>query len=446
MAQGRIGVLSSPKLLAVIERCASLPDVRAEVRKNHDDNLWWPRAVEDWRLRMLFAGWSTRISYNMISSYQRVVARANSLGYQALCMLSDAELQEVVGPLGLFGTRKEYLHSLHGFLEELQSRDVSPLDLGNDELISLIAAGVKGAGFKVAQCAVLYAKGYHCGVFPVDSGMKDMLGPCLGMHLPNTPAAHEVMRHAIEEILHLHSSELRRLVIETGYEDLSIPQDRAPLWWAHLVLIYFKRRYCNKKTPSNCPLLGLRTFGCEIGSMCDRVAPRKGGFPIIVLEGIDCVGKSTLAEDLRSLGYEIVHCEYNPHHVDIFAHYERLIRDAVVPTVFDRSFISEMAYGRAVRDGSRLSDAQFDALLALLAERGAALLLLREDQRVLLPRLSADSDDSHEHVSRCDRLTAEYNNCLETIRKYLPVYEIVPSQTPRANLLRHVVDSMSSWQ
>src|ERR1017187_6986839 len=102
MAQGRIGVLSSPKLLAVIERCASLPDVRAEVRKNHDDNLWWPRAVEDWRLRMLFAGWSTRISYNMISSYQRVVARANSLGYQALCMLSDAELQEVVGPLGLF--------------------------------------------------------------------------------------------------------------------------------------------------------------------------------------------------------------------------------------------------------------------------------------------------------------------------------------------------------
>lgn len=446
MAQDRIGALTSAKLLAVIEHCARLPDVRTEVRKNHDDNLWWPLAVKDWRLRMLFAGWSTRISYNMISSYQRVVTAASSLGYDALCMLPDVELQHVITPIGLFGTRKEYLYSLRRFVEDLQTTYAAPLDLPNDELISLMAARVKGAGFKVAQCAVLYAKGYHCGIFPIDSGMKDMLGPCLGMHLPSTPAAHEVMRHSIERILRSHASELHRIVADTGYDDLCIPHDQAPLWWAHLVLIYFKRRYCNKKTPAMCPLLALRPFGCQIGSMCDRAVPRKGGFPILVLEGIDRAGKSTLAEDLSRLGYSVVHSGYNPYHEDIFTHYARVIADTAVPTVFDRSFISEMAYGRAIRNGSRLSETEFCKLLALLADRGGALLLVREDPLTLRSRLAGGTDVDRENLDRADRLASEYDNCLTTARKYLPVYEITPSDVPRAKLLKYVIDSVSSWQ
>jgi hypothetical protein len=66
---------------------------------------------------------------------------------------------------------------------------------------------VKGAGYKVAQCAILYAKGYHCGIFPVGSGMKDMLGPCIGFELPKGALAHNIMRKQIEHLLNARSTD-----------------------------------------------------------------------------------------------------------------------------------------------------------------------------------------------------------------------------------------------
>ena len=72
--------------------CALLPFVRREVIKNHDDNLWWPLSVTDWRLRMAIAGWSTRISYKMISTYQSVVGKVNHIGYERICSMPNEEL------------------------------------------------------------------------------------------------------------------------------------------------------------------------------------------------------------------------------------------------------------------------------------------------------------------------------------------------------------------
>lgn len=43
-----------------VQRVATLPEVRAAVEANHDDNKWWPTSVEDPRTRMLVAGCSTR--------------------------------------------------------------------------------------------------------------------------------------------------------------------------------------------------------------------------------------------------------------------------------------------------------------------------------------------------------------------------------------------------
>jgi endonuclease III-like uncharacterized protein len=264
------------RLFEIVKICASLSSVRYDVLRNHDDNQWWPLAIDDWRLRLVVAGWSTRISYNMISTYQAVIYRTQSIGYDRLCTVSDEELASIVTPLGLVHSRLEYFRSVHNFLKQSGIEERTIVETNNDVLIELLAESVKGAGYKVAQCAILYAKGYHCGIFPVDSGMKDMLGPCIGFELPKGAMAHNVMRKQIEHSLNERLTDYIALAHQLGYGHLSLPKDQAPTWWVHLVLIYFKRRYCNKHESQACPLRSDRNLGPYIGTMCDRHNPYPG--------------------------------------------------------------------------------------------------------------------------------------------------------------------------
>lgn len=439
-----IGALSANMLFEVIKICSQLSKVREEVIKNHDDNKWWPLSVEDWRLRMVVAGWSTRISYNMISTYQQVVRTVNTIGYDCLCIMSDLELQELVGPLGLSNSRIRYFKSLKNFLDELEATGQVLIEMPNDFIIEMLANNVKGASFKVAQCAVLYAKGYHCGIFPVDSGMKDMLGPCLGLQLPKGPIAHEIMRKHIEGLLNSRATEYYELTRSLGYEELAIPKDKAPIWWAHLVLIYFKRLYCNKRTPELCPLRADFKIGKCMGAMCDRQYPQVGGFRYIILEGVDKTGKTTVAEELKKIGYTIIHSPYNPSHLDIGQHYRILINEASTPVVFDRSFISEMTYGQVIRGKSRLSQAQFNALLALLSEKDCIVLNVKAEKDVIQKRLLSTQGEHASVLINLEQMIAEYDKWMEKVADFVPVYDIYPSTVPKNLLLGYILGVVNS--
>ena len=89
------------RLHSFVTRAAALPDVKAAVEANHDDNRWWPIHVQDWRMRMAVAGWSTRVSYDMIGTYAGVVTQANALGWRKLTTLNDESLTRLVRPIGL---------------------------------------------------------------------------------------------------------------------------------------------------------------------------------------------------------------------------------------------------------------------------------------------------------------------------------------------------------
>ncbi len=438
-----IGSLTNEILCDVISTCANLPEVRREVFKNHDNNLWWPTTTKDWRLRMVIAGWSTRVSYNMISTYQRVVSDAINIGYESLCRMSDEDLENIVGPLGLFTARRDYLKSLKQFVDELKDQAVSPFEISNDDLIDMFARRVRGANYKVAQCAVLYAKGYHCGIFPVDSGMKDMLGPCLGLHLPRGPVAHEIMRKHIETILNTNSTDYYNLALRTGYGELSIAENIAPIWWAHLVLIYFKRLYCNKKNPIQCPLRSDSNIGECVGAMCDRNVPRIGGYPYVVLEGIDCVGKTTVAEKLKAMGYKVYHSMHNPDYINIVSHYQTLINESTAPAVFDRSFISEVTYGRAIRKQSRLSESDLRSLLELLSKKHCIIFYLKEDKEIVRNRLLDSQNNHRDIIVHLDNLISEYDECMKIVSDYMPVYEIHPTTVPQDHLISHILEIMN---
>jgi hypothetical protein len=236
----------------IVARVAALPDVREVVEANHDDNRWWPQHITDPRIRMVVAGWSSRVSYAMVDTYGRVVADANTLGFENLVALSDRQLAELVRPIGLPAARIRYLRSLVDFLDRLANEGIDPYTVNSDELISRFANEVHQASFKVAQCAVLYARGYHSGVIPVDSGMVTRLAPVLGLDLPSGPVAHERMRIALQACVHDRPRDYRTVVDQHNYA-VTIPDAVAPTWWAHLVLIYFKRLYLNRPHPRLCP-------------------------------------------------------------------------------------------------------------------------------------------------------------------------------------------------
>lgn len=234
----------------LLTRCALLKDVRCEVIKNHDDNLWWPLTIDDWRLRLLIAGLSTRISYSMINTYRFVISNMETLGYEAVCQMTDQQLYNLLAPLGLHSTRAGFVRSMASFIHSHEHL-YDLVNLPNDELITLIRTHVDGADYKVAQCCTLYAKGYYCGVIPIDSGMKDKLARCFGLRISHRPAGHEEMRREIENLV--SQIDTRQIALQTGYNNLRFPKAGPLTWWTHLILIYYKRLYCNRPGPV-CPI------------------------------------------------------------------------------------------------------------------------------------------------------------------------------------------------
>lgn len=238
------------RLVAFVDAVAGLAEVKAAVEANHDDNRWWPTSITDPRLRMTVAGWSTRVSYAMIGTYSRVVLHADRIGYDALTGMTDADLAALVHPLGLPAARIAYLRSLSRFLRQQGPGAVGDADA--DTLIGRFAASVDQASYKVAQCAVLYARGYHCGVIPVDSGMVTKLAPALGIRLPKGPIAHERMRLRLQACVTGQPGGFRELVGRHAHQ-VTIPAGVLPTWWVHLVLIYAKRALFNRPDPRLCP-------------------------------------------------------------------------------------------------------------------------------------------------------------------------------------------------
>lgn len=241
--------MTQEKIKEILSICSSMPNVKEDIFKNHDNNMWWPLEVEDYRKRLLIAGLSTRISYNMINSYRKVIDELNSYSYDEIRNMPEEELINIIKGLGLSNTRYKYLNSMIKFIDSYEKELQEKSD---DELIKLIADNVNGASYKVAQCCVLYMRGYYCGIMPVDSGMKDVELPCMGFDEYKNAIGHDILRKQLQELV--KDNDMTDIIEENGYDSLNIPDYQNATWWAHLVLIYFKRHYCNKHNPGECPL------------------------------------------------------------------------------------------------------------------------------------------------------------------------------------------------
>ena len=249
--------MTKEEIKQILDICSSMNEFKEDIFKNHDNNMWWPLEVTDYRKRLLIAGLSTRISYNMINKYRKVIDDLNTYTYEEIKNMSRVELVNIIKGLGLFNTRYKFLSSMIEFIE---NNKLTLKKESNDVLIEKIAKNVNGASYKVAQCCVLYMRGYYCGIMPVDSGMKDIELPCIGFEKYNNAIGHDNLRKQLQ--LLIENNDLKEIIVSNGYENLNIPDYSNATWWAHLVLIYFKRHYCNKHNPKNCPLINKTKIKC----------------------------------------------------------------------------------------------------------------------------------------------------------------------------------------
>jgi len=406
----------------IIETISSLKEIRNLVELNHDDNKWWPNYITDYRIRMLVAGLSTRVNYNMIQTFQEVVKNVSNYSYEELDKMKDKIFKILIGKIGLQESRLKFKLSLFKFLNQLELKSIDIKTMQVDESINLIKDKVYGAGYKVAQCCIAYAIGFDKGIMPVDSGMKDVLGKCLGFKYSNSPKGHEEFRKILE---HKNSSLDTESIIKNN--DYNINTNKNNNWWAHLLLIYYKRSYCNKRKWASCPIReNLKSVGCS----CKKVNP-KDGFPkLIIVEGIDKSGKTTLIEDLIDIGYKRLHFPKGNYKIGFIEFYKKTIERHLLNKdiiVLDRSFISEFVYGSVLRNQTRISTSEILDLISWLKLRFGPirLIYLEETKEVVLKRSKSDLNDYSMISDNYEALIGKYTFILKQIHKIQKIYKHV---------------------
>ncbi len=111
------------------------------------------------------------------------------------------------------------------------------------------------------------------------------------------------------------------------------------------------------------------------------------GYEVIVLEGCDGTGKTTLAGFLRDRhGYTVIHCGRTPDGTDLGGRYRQIL-GTPGRIVLDRSFVSELVYGPLFHGHSRLALSDAIDLAARAAARGGVLAHLTGDPQIIAARL-----------------------------------------------------------
>jgi thymidylate kinase/endonuclease III len=435
-------LISQEEYEQILRVAASQPDVKKALLNSHDNSTWWPVHISDWRTRMLIAGLSARISYRMVHIYREIVEDLNSYTWDDITNMSEAQFKQIIRKIGLYNNRVNFWKSLVIFISYLEDNHLDFFSFSNDYLIRLIQENVNGASYKLAQCCVLYAKGYYSGIMPVDSGMKDLLGPCLGFPIPPGSYGHEAFRKKLE---HLTSSvDCRKIAYELGYHKLNIP-DKGPLtWWAHIVLISYKRYYCNNRNPENCPFKRDQVIKKFIGSTCSKDNPIYGGVRVVIIEGLDKSGKTSLSRLISKQGFKKSHFGYNKENnrSDIIELYEKLFEKTKKNRlIMDRSFISEYVYGPILRSESRLCDDDFTFFMKILIELKALVIYLYAPKEILLERLKGTRHKkSDEFLSKSFQdLSDRYSQIMDRVSLFLPVKRFDTSKTDLPEILTSLI-------
>lgn len=145
---------------------------------------------------------------------------------------------------------------------------------------------------------------------------------------------------------------------------------------------------------------------------------------MIIIEGIDGVGKTTLVYYLETLGFKKYHFDYDIKKLDLLSKYMKILLLEDDYIVLDRSFISEMVYGPVIRGISKLSIEAYTNLLISYKNADAIIIYLTAPKEVLLQRRNNDKKDYEIIKYYYDELNKKYNEIMEYSSKFIDITTI----------------------
>lgn len=133
---------------------------------------------------------------------------------------------------------------------------------------------------------------------------------------------------------------------------------------------------------------------------------------IIIIEGVDKTGKSTLAKRLSdNTGLPIVHLGVPEEGRDHFRYLKGLIEAHPDGVIFDRFHFGDYVYAGTTRDTEALSQEEFAAVEDILIGRNALLIYCHDDPEQIRQRFEADGEDLIP-ASRISNLLERYDDIL----------------------------------
>ena len=154
-----------------------------------------------------------------------------------------------------------------------------------------------------------------------------------------------------------------------------------------------------------------------------ELARRASEYEVVVLEGCDGVGKTTLAAVLATHhGYAVVHSFRTPDGVDLIERY-RAILARPGRLLLDRSFVSELVYGPLRHCRSRLNFADATTLAVIVAARGGVLIHLTGQPERIAARLLA-RDGKAPGLEAIRALIDSYSSVFARLAEHAPVITV----------------------
>lgn len=159
---------------------------------------------------------------------------------------------------------------------------------------------------------------------------------------------------------------------------------------------------------------------------------------MIIVEGLDGVGKTTLVNYFVSNGMKQHHFDYDAKNMDLMTKYMRLLTEDTTSLVLDRSFISEMVYGPVLRGKSKLDLEEYKALLMAYKKVGTAIIYLTAPKDTLLFRRKNDEKDYNTIRQYYDLLNKQYNMIMQYSKGYIDLYQYDTSLETESQIQQRV--------
>jgi hypothetical protein len=142
---------------------------------------------------------------------------------------------------------------------------------------------------------------------------------------------------------------------------------------------------------------------------------------IVIVEGCDKAGKTTLAQTLAARVDLIYYHATISLETNLFEKYVDIIRSINRPTIADRFYPSELVYGPLIRGHSRLSISQFRNLNKMIQIQGGCFIYCFANRSIITDRFTSEEED-YLPISLIPETLRNYKRIIAVARENLPVF------------------------